>query len=226
MHTQKNTIRLVLADDHALTRLGIRQALEAAPDIEVVGEAENGDQAQALVAELRPDVVLLDLVMPGRRAYEVEAWVRMNCPETVALILTGHHRERFLAQAVNQGVQGYLTKEQGCDHLIDAIRRAAGGECLLTDEQIELAERWNREVWQPWYALSNRERQVLCLMARGLENSAIANHLEIGAKTVEFHSKHIFVKLGASSRAQATAWLFTYLPEEVQADGEDGPARF
>jgi DNA-binding NarL/FixJ family response regulator len=155
--TKKTTIRIVLADDHAVTRLGIRQILEAEPDMEVVADAENGDRAQDLVTELRPNVVLLDLVMPGRNAYEVEEWVRVNCPETVALILTGHHRERFLAQAVNQGVKGYLTKDQGCDQLIEAIRRAVGGECLITDEQIERADRWNREVGQPWNSLTERE---------------------------------------------------------------------
>jgi len=219
MSTKKTTIRVVLADDHAVTRVGIRDMLNAAPGMEVVGEAENGDQAQDLVAELRPDAVLLDLVMPGRRAYEVERWVRINYPKTVALILTGHHRERFLAEAINQGVQGYLTKDQGCDQLVEAIRRAVSGECLLTEEQIKRAEHWHQDIWKPWCALSDRERQVLRLMACGLENSAIAEHLMLGIKTVEFHIRHIFSKLGVKSRTQAISWLFTYLPDEVCGDG-------
>ena len=106
------TIRILLADDHAVTRAGIRSALESASDMIVVGEAADGDQAQALTAKLQPDVVLLDLVMPGRRTYQVEEWIRTNDPKTVVLILTGHNRDRFLAQAVSQGVQGYLTKEE------------------------------------------------------------------------------------------------------------------
>jgi NarL family two-component system response regulator LiaR len=213
--TKKATIRIVLADDHAITRVGIRQILEAVPDMKVVGEAENGDQAQELVAELRPDVVLLDLVMPGRRAYEVDEWVRVNCPETVALILTGHHRERFLAQAVNQGVKGYLTKDQGCDQLIAAIRRAVSGECLMTDEQIERADRWNREVGQPWNSLTEREQQMLKLFAGGLDGPKIAGQLKISIKSVEFHATNIYKKLGVASRVQAVAWYCTHRPDEI-----------
>jgi NarL family two-component system response regulator LiaR len=213
--TKKTAIRIVLADDHAVTRLGIRQVLEAAPDMEVVGEAENGDQAQDLVAELRPDVVLLDLVMPGCSAFEVEKWVRTNHPETVALILTGHDRQRFLAQAVNQGVQGYLTKDQAEARLLKAIRRAVSGECLITDEQIERADRWNREVGQPWNSLTEREQLVLKLFASGYDGPTIAGQLKISIKSVEFHATHIYEKLGVAARVQAVAWYCTHRPDEI-----------
>ncbi|MFZ6028111.1 MAG: LuxR C-terminal-related transcriptional regulator [Chloroflexota bacterium] len=216
--SQGKIIRIVLADDQVVARVGIRQVLETAPEMQVVGEAEDAGQVQALVAALRPDVLLLDLVMAVRSAYEVEAWVRQNYPETVVLILTGNHPDRFLAQAVHQGVQGYLTKDQAGDQLVEALRRAMDGACLITEEQLERAECWTREIGQTWEALSERERQVLRLMARGLENRVIAEHLVIGLKTVEFHIKRIFAKLGVRSRSQAISWLFTHLPEEVYVD--------
>jgi NarL family two-component system response regulator LiaR len=217
MLSNQTTIRILLADDHAVTRAGVRSVLEAAPDMTVVGEAADGDHAQAMAAELRPDVVLLDLIMPGRRAYQVEEWIRTHYPQTVVLILTGHDRDQFLAQAVTQGVQGYLTKEKDAPQLVEAIRRAVCGECLVTDEQIARADQWNQEVGWPWRSLTDRERQVLVLCAQGMENKAIAEHLGISAKAVEFHAKNVYRKLRVKSRCQAIAWLYTHLPEEAQS---------
>ncbi len=111
MSDSEPIIRLVLADDQEITRAGIRATLSKAPDIEIIGEARDGNEAQQLTAQLRPHILLLDLVMPGPRAYEVERWVRANCPETVTLILTAHDRDAYLTEMVEAGAAGYLTKE-------------------------------------------------------------------------------------------------------------------
>ncbi len=137
-------IRLVLADDQEITRKGIRAMLSGAPDIEVVGEAKDGNEAQELTARLRPHILLLDLIMPGPRPYEVERWVRANCPETITLILTAHDRDAYLAEMVEAGAAGYLTKEISAQRLIEAIRRAVRGEALFDQTQLARAPQARR----------------------------------------------------------------------------------
>ena len=126
------TIRVVLADDHPPTRQGVRAALEGAPDIDVVGEAGDGVEAKKLIVELRPDILLLDLIMPGPKPADIERWVRHNHPETITLILTAHDRDALLAEMAAAGAAGFLTKDEDPPALVAAIRRAAQGEALYT----------------------------------------------------------------------------------------------
>jgi len=121
------TIRVLIADDHPVTRKGIRTILEEALDIKVVGEAKDGVEAKQMVAKLRPDILLLDLVMPGLRPFEIEKWIRTNYPKTITLILTAHDRDYYLAEAIKAGAVGFLTKEEAPQQLVEAIRRAARG---------------------------------------------------------------------------------------------------
>ncbi len=162
------TVHVVLADDHPPTRRGVRAALEEAPDIEVAGEAKDGVEAKELVAELRPDVLLLDLVMLGPRPVDIERWVRDNYPETETLILTAHDRDAFLAEMEEAGAAGFLTKDEDTPALVQAIRRAARGETLYTQEQLDRARRWRQEVGARWESLTRREREVLRLVVEGL----------------------------------------------------------
>jgi DNA-binding NarL/FixJ family response regulator/5-methylcytosine-specific restriction endonuclease McrA len=161
MSKPDETTRVLIADDHPATRRGIRAILEEAQDIEVVGEAENGIEAQELVAKLRPDILLLDLVMPGLRPFEVEKWVRTNYPNTVTLILTAHDRDFYLAEAIQAGVSGFIVKEEKPDRLIDAIRRAAQGDILITQKQLDRASSWRGKVGERWESLTQRERHVV-----------------------------------------------------------------
>jgi DNA-binding NarL/FixJ family response regulator len=204
----KQAISVLIADDHPTTRAGIRAALAPESDIEVIGEAESGSEAMELVAELRPDILLLDLVMPGPKPYEVERWVRANCPETITLVLTAHDRDLFLAKMVEAGVRGFVTKDESAGALVQAIRQAARGDVVLTGEQLSRIESWGTEVLELWQSLTHRERQVLELLARGAGNKEIAQELAIEVTTVWTHTGNIVEKLGARSRAEAIAWAW------------------
>lgn len=198
------TLTVLVADDHPVTRVGICTILKSAPDIEVVGVACNGREAERLVKKLRPDILLLDLILPDRQPFEVERWVRKHCPETITLIITAHDRDAFLSHAVQRDVSGYLTKDQAVPQLVVAIRRAAAGECLLTDQQLRRAHRWRTEVGARLERLTKREQEVLRLLGRGLDNATIAEDLELSVNTVRAHCRHIYKKLGVSNRTEAT----------------------
>ena len=213
MYMHPTSIRVLIVDDHTVAREGIRAILSAAPDIRIVGEASTGAQARALVAELRPDILLLDLVLPDCRPYEVEFWVREHYPETITLILTGHDLDRLLSQGVEAGVAGYLTKEQPPNQLVEAIRRAAHHESLLTAEQYARAKRWRAEVGERYEMLTEQERAVLQRLARGLDNAAIAAELEIGVNTVRTHCRNVYKKLGVTDRIQAMTFARNILTE-------------
>ncbi|WP_448338405.1 response regulator [Chloroflexus aurantiacus] len=220
MNTPSKIIRVLVADDHPVTRKGIRTILEEAPDIEIIGEARDGVEAKQMVGELRPDVLLLDLVMPGLRPSKIEEWVRTNYPHTVTLVLTAHDRDYFLAKAVNAGAAGYLTKAEAPFSLIEAIRRAARGETLITGEQLTRTLSWHKEVGERWESLTEREHQVFALMVRGQSTQQIAKALTIKECTVETHIGNVLNKLGVASRAEAIAWAWQHqVVEEMNLSG-------
>ena len=202
----RRIITVLIADDHPATLLGIRSILEKAPDIRIVGEAVDGNQIQQLVAELRPNILLLDLKMPHLSPAELEKWVRTNYPETITLVLTAHDRDAYLLNMMDAGVAGYLDKKLQAGQLISAIQRAAHGEILFDKEQMERARRWRAEVALKWESLSEREREVLQLLTEGGDNKMIAASLGIAISTVEKHLANIYNKLGLTSRAEATHW--------------------
>jgi DNA-binding NarL/FixJ family response regulator len=208
-------IRVLIADDHPLTRMGIRAVLESAADIQVVGEARDGVEVKQMVPELCPDVLLLDLVMPGPTAWEIEEWVQVHCPETVTLILTAHNRDYYLTRAVEAGVSGYLTKDQAPQLLLETVRHAARGEALILKEFLDRARRWRKDVWERWERLTDREQEVLRLLVQGLDNATIAVTLSITMRTTESHITSILKKLDVSSRLEASTWVRDNLPEEL-----------
>lgn len=199
-------ITVLLADDHEMTRKGIRNFLEQAQDIRVVGEAQDGDEIRRLVADLRPQILLLDLIMPDLSPAELEKWVRTNYPETITLVLTSHDRDTYLSSMMEAGAAGYLDKKLRAAGLISAIRRAARGEILFDKKQLERARRWREAVSQKWESLSDREREVLQMLTEGVENKAIAASLGIAVNTVEKHLENIYKKLGVASRTEAIHW--------------------
>jgi DNA-binding NarL/FixJ family response regulator len=209
-------ITILLADDHAITRTGLRDILSAVPDFQIVGEAQDGSQAQELVAKLRPQILLLDLKMPGLRSAEVEKWVRNNHPETNTLILTAHDRDFYLKEMMDAGATGYLNKSERAESLVDAIRRAANQEILFTQEQFDRVRRWNRNEGKKWESLSKRERETMKLLVRGFDNSQIAASLGISERTAIFHVTNILQKLSVETRQQAAAWAIKNIPEMTE----------
>jgi DNA-binding NarL/FixJ family response regulator len=207
MTTQSDKdISILLVDDHPSMRVGLRTIIEKTNDMCVVGEAENGDEARRLLAELRPKIILLDLVMPGFSPFAFEKWARENYPGTVTLVLTSHDRDVYLAEMMEAGAAGYLDKSIREEGLMDAIRRAASGENLFDESQKLRAQRWHRDIEKKWNSLSDREKGILRLLAMGASNKSISKDLNVTPKTVEKHLERIYQKLGVTSRAEAALW--------------------
>lgn len=199
-------ISVLIVDDHPPLRAGVRVILEKTPDIYVIGEAGSGEEAEKLLSELRPNIILLDLKMPNFSPSAFEKWARENYPETITLVLTAHDRDAYLAGMMEAGAVGYLDKEARAEHLIEAIRRAASGESLFDEEQKRRARKWREDVEKKWNDLSERERQVLRLLAEGLHNKDVASRLGITIKTLDKHLEKIYQKLAVTSRAEAILW--------------------
>lgn len=195
-------IRIVIADDHAVVREGLRMFLALDPDLEVVAEAPDGAEALRLVEEHRPDVVLMDLLMPVMNGIAATQAIRTQYPDVEVVALTSVLEDTSVVGAIRAGAIGYLLKTTDADALRRAIRAAAGGQVQLSPEA---AARLMREVRAPESPerLTERETDVLRLLAAGKANKEIARALEIGEKTVKTHVSNILSKLGLQSRTQA-----------------------
>ena len=199
------SINVLLTDDHQVVRQGIRMVLDLDPELEVVGEASNGEEALRLAQRLKPDVVLMDLVMPVMDGVEATSEIRRELPDTEVVALTSVLEDASVAGAVKAGAIGYLLKNTGGDELRRAIKAAAAGQVQLAPEA---AARLLREVQTPETpeALTEREMDVLRLVARGQANKQIARSLYIGEKTVKTHVRNILIKLNVTSRTQAALY--------------------
>ena len=195
-------INVLITDDHKVVRQGLRMVLDLDPELEVVGEAENGQEALRLAMRLEPDVVLMDLVMPVMDGVQATKAIRRGLPDTQVVALTSVLEDVSVTGAVRAGAIGYLLKNTGGDELCRAIKAAAAGQVQLAPEA---AARLMREVSAPENpeALTERETDVLKLVARGMANKQIARSLFIGEKTVKTHVSNILLKLGVNSRTQA-----------------------
>ncbi|MBI5951000.1 MAG: response regulator transcription factor [Chloroflexi bacterium] len=209
-------ITIVIADDHPIARAGIQNLLSSDPELVIIGEAENGIEAQELVAKLRPNILLLDLKMPGPRPAEIERYVRTNYPETITLVLTAHDRDVYLADMVEAGVRGYFSKSVRGETLIKAIHRAVEGENLLTEAQIERVKQWQENKSDKRKKLTERERGILLLMCRGLDDSAISRELGVTYQTTVYHVTNLRKKLGGISRQQAIMWANENLGNDLE----------
>lgn len=199
--------RVVIADDHPLFRAGIRERLAGA-GIEVVGEAADGEEACALVARLRPEVAILDISMPGLNGIEATRRIKAEWPEIGVLILTVYDDEQYIYALIEAGAAGYLLKTAEGADLADAVRRICQGEAVLSPSVTEkvlrrLAQRPPAVPGSGDCPLSEREREVLRLAARGGSNKVIAEELEVSVRTVHAHMRHIFNKLDVASRTEA-----------------------
>ncbi len=196
------SIRIVIADDHAVVRQGLRMLLSLDPELEIVGEAANGQQALQAAHELHPDVVLMDLMMPVMDGIEAIGRVRKELPETEVVALTSVLEDTAVIGAIRAGAIGYLLKDSGSDELVRAIKAAVHGQVQLSPQAAAFLMREVRAP-EPVDELTDRELDVLRLLAAGLSNKEIAYSLTIGEKTVKTHVSNILSKLNVVSRTQA-----------------------
>ena len=205
MSKLKAKIRALLADDHHIVREGIRQLLESAKDIEVVAEAGDGEEAQALIEQVHPDVAVLDIQMPKASGIEVTRWLRAHFPEVGILVLTAYDDDPYVMAVLQAGANGYVLKTAKPENLIQAVRDVYEGKSAL-DTSItrklmsNLFKRQENQVVEP---LTERELDVLRLAAKGYTNKAIGMQLNISDRTVQGHLAHIFSKMQATSRTEA-----------------------
>ncbi|HEY47537.1 MAG TPA: response regulator transcription factor [Anaerolineae bacterium] len=212
--TEYAPIRIVIAEDHAVVRQALRVMLEMEPDVTVVGEAVDGEEAAKLTDEQHPDLVVLDVRMEGMDGVEATRKIREQNPETAILILTGFGDEEILINAVEAGAHGFLLKDASHEELLDAIRRLVKGESLITPSLLrrlldEFAHR-HEEHRSAHGQLTPRETEVLQALARGLRNEEIARELVISEKTVKTHLTNIFGKLQVEGRSQAIIYAIRH----------------
>jgi NarL family two-component system response regulator LiaR len=217
------TIRILLVDDHTVVRKGLRTFLSYDPELEVVGEAADGTQALSKARELTPDVVLMDLVMPGMDGIAATAAIRHELPETEVLALTSVLEDASVVGAVRAGAIGYLLKDTQAEALCQAIKAAAAGQVQLTPKA---AARLMQAISAPESPeeLTERETEVLRLLAQGQSNKQIARSLNNTEKTIKTHVSRILSKLGVQSRTQATLYAIrTGLVSPGSADKPEQP---
>ncbi len=205
-------VRIILADDHPLIRTGLHSTLEQEEDLVVVGEATNGDEAYRLCQELFPDVLLLDLRMPGSSPVITVRCILKQCPQVKIIMLTAFDDEVFVRNLIGLGVAGYILKDEAPETLIRAIHAALEGDVWFSRRIIDILA---KPAVEAGYVevnchLTERESEVLHLMANGLANSQIADTLAIAEGTVKNHLVNIYQKLGVHSRAEAVAWVWQH----------------
>lgn len=196
------TIKLVLADDHEMVRSGIRMLLESKPDMKIIGEAETGAKAIELACNLKPDIVLMDIQMPDMNGIEATRKIKNTTPEVAVLALTMHEDDQYFFEMLKAGASGYVSKRAAADELITGIRTVFSGQVYLyptlakklVQDYLQRSEEPKSDV------LTNREKEVLILIAEGLTNQQIASQLYISEKTVDRHRENTMRKLNLHSR--------------------------
>jgi two-component system, NarL family, invasion response regulator UvrY len=205
-------IRVVIADDHPLVRAGLRQVLADEPEIEVVGEAADGDETVAVLRATEPDVVLLDITMPGAPFPGLLRLLRSAFPRVEVLIVTMHGEDQFAVRALKEGAAGYLTKQQPPQEVINAIKQIAGGGRYLTAAVAERAAAAldGNATRLPHERVSRREYEVLCMIGLGKSVKQIATELGVSPKTVSTHRARLLRKMRLKTSAELIRYVLQY----------------
>ncbi len=205
-------ITILITDDHALVRNGVRMFLELQPDLLVLGEADSGEAAVRMAAELVPDVVLMDLVMGGMGGVEATRLVKQVSPHSQVIVLTSYHEDEYIFPALRAGALSYVLKDVGPEELAETVRKAAQGESVLhprvAARVVQEIRGARRDTPNLFTDLSDRELDVLRLIADGLSNAMIAEKLIISEKTVKGHVSNILSKLHMLDRTQAAVYAW------------------
>ena len=200
---EQNRIRVMIVDDHTVVRSGIRYSLLAFDDLELVGEAASGKEALQLCSQLQPDVILMDMMMPGMDGVAATRTVRQSHPQTQVIALTSFQEGTLVQDALRAGAVGYLLKDVQVDQLAEAIRSAHSGRSMLAPEAAQALAEVAARPAPPGGDLTPREHEVLALIVEGKSNAQIARELGISLSTARFHVSTIIDKLGAANRTQA-----------------------
>jgi DNA-binding NarL/FixJ family response regulator len=196
--------RVLIVDDHAIVRKGIQMLLDSEPAIQVVGEAQNGEEVLAQIEQLQPDVVLMDLVMPGEDGIEATALIKRHYPEVKVIVLTTFNDPLRIMAALRAGADGYLLKDADGEALLQAVQAVQkGGMPLHPAIASYIRETLEQADMTRLYSLTEREKEVLQLVAKGLSNKEVAHKLSLTEGTVRVYVSHIFDKLNVSSRTEA-----------------------
>ncbi len=208
----EDLIRILLVDDHNLVRIGLKTYFSTLKDIQVVGEAGSGEEAVKLAAELTPDVVLMDLIMPGMDGVEATYQLKKVSPKTQVIVVTSYHEDEHIFPAIRAGALSYVLKDIDPDDLAEAVRLAAAGEAVINPR---VGARLVKELYgqrdeniNPFRELTDREMEVLRQIASGKNNREIAEELVISEKTVKTHISNILAKLHLSDRTQAAVFAW------------------
>lgn len=202
-------MKLLLVDDHQMVRLGLKSYFELQEDVEVVGEATNGAEGISMALELRPDVIVMDIVMPEVNGIDATLAILKEWPEAKILIVTSYLDNEKIMPVLNAGARGYMLKTASADELLHAVCKVAAGEFAIEQEVSKKVE-YNRNHVELHEDLTARERDVLQLIAKGYENQRIADELFISLKTVKTHVSNILAKLQVSDRTQAAVYAFQH----------------
>ncbi len=206
------TTTVLIVDDHKVVRQGVRAFMDTQPDLTVVGEAGNGEEAIRLAAEHAPDVVIVDLVMPGMDGVEVTRLLKKASPRTHVIVLTSYHQDEHIFPAIRAGALSYLLKDVGPAELADAVRKASIGEAVLhprvAARVVQELHGARQDTPNAFAELSDREMEVLRLIADGLNNAKIGEELVISEKTVKSHVSNILSKLHLADRTQAAVFAW------------------
>jgi len=203
--TRSEPIRILLVDDHAVVRSGLGAVLLAFDDLDLVGEAGNGEEAIQLCEQFQPDVVLMDLVMPVMDGAAATRIIRERWPQIRVIALTSFKEKELVEGALKAGAMSYLLKNVSAEELVTAIRDTIAGQPRLSPEAAQVLIHGVQEPPTADYTLTNREREILVLMVEGLSNKEIGERLTVSVSTIKFHISNILSKLGVSSRTEAVS---------------------
>ena len=196
-------IRVMLVDDHTMVRRGLATFLKIFDDLQLVGEAENGETAVQLCAEVLPDVILMDMALPVMDGATATRAIRQQFPQVQVIVLTSFKEGELIKNALEAGAIGYLLKDVSADELVGAIRAAHAGRATLSPEAAQALVETTNQPPAPGLTLTEREREVLALMIEGLNNTQIAGRLTVSPSTVKSHVSNILSKLGVANRTEA-----------------------